>query len=157
MFSQQDLSTIFTLTSISTVLFLYEYILFVKVVVPSVSEQIDSKIKTLKQNTVGNDMIRFLHGIIQVFDKREQVLDKKINNYTFYTAILILVSLLTFLYYVKKSIVYMDPCVWYIIGATLFLIFSFQYIFYKYGKKYNYTGSEGEEELNDMLLQNIIE
>ena len=46
-------------------------------------------------------------------------------------------------------------CVWVLSFITLFLIMIFQYAFHVFGNKYNYLGSEENEELLYNLLEKL--
>lgn len=216
--STDGLRIIFSLLFISTILFVYEVTLFFKVIVPTVSSQIDSSLEKIGKNSkkifsdrvvvygdkvkdfidgtefpdlqgksnqydfLINNMNDFeknqfggilntennqnleelpnvLHKFLDLFRIREDRLNNKINDYTVYTAIILFIIFSSILYYIKSILNSrsedIGTCVWSNIGVSLFFIFIFQYVFYKYGQVYKYLGSEGNEELIGYLLADI--
>ena len=79
--------------------------------------------------------------------------------YTVYTAFFMLIILSILLLIIKNKLNErgedIGKCVWILSFITLFLIGIFQYAFYVFGNKYNYLGSEGQEELLYYLLSKL--
>lgn len=150
------LRTAFILLFVATVLTLYEIGLFFKVIVPTITEKIDDGLE--KTANLVQDMPLDLLDIklTSVFEKREMLLINKINDYTRYTGVLIIILLVIGLFIIKwllnKQGHELGRSVWMNIIVTIALIGVFQYSFYQYGQKYNYMR---DEELNGYLLNKL--
>jgi hypothetical protein len=103
--------------------------------------------------------INTFKSVFETFQERENVLIDKINMYTVYTAFFMLIFLSILLLIIKNKLnergENIGKCVWILSFITLFLIGIFQYAFYIFGNKYNYLGSEGQEELLYYLLSKL--
>ncbi len=112
-------------------------------------------------NLVFNDKFK---AILNTFSDREKKLTGHINNYTVISGLLLLVILIIFLIIlwinIKKSKLEenenknMSTSI-YTAFLTVGILISFQILFFFFGKKYNYPGSLGNEELARILLNEI--
>lgn len=98
-----------------------------------------------------------VHKILDLFNIREKRLTRKVNDYTFYTAVILLVLFVGILLFIKFTLngrnETIGKCAWVNIVVSLVIIFIFQYIFYRYGQVYQYMGAQGSEELVGNLLK----
>jgi|688.fasta_scaffold485044_2 hypothetical protein len=110
-------------------------------------------------NKLYESKINTFKSVFETFQERENVLIDKINMYTVYTAFFMLIFLSILLLIIKNKLnergENIGKCVWILSFITLFLIGIFQYAFYIFGNKYNYLGSEGQEELLYYLLSKL--
>ena len=110
-------------------------------------------------NSLYKSKLNTFKSVFETFQERENVLIDKINMYTIYTAFFMLIVLSILLIIIKNKLnergEYIGKCVWVLSFITLFLIMIFQYAFYIFGNKYNYLGSEGQEELIYYLLNKL--
>lgn len=110
-------------------------------------------------NSLYKSKLNTFKSVFETFQERENVLIDKINMYTIYTAFFMLIVLSILLLIIKNKLNErgedIGNCVWVLSFITLFLIMIFQYAFYIFGNKYNYLGSEGQEELIYYLLNKL--
>lgn len=103
--------------------------------------------------------INTFKSIFETFQEREDLLLDKINNYTVATSFFLLGVLCIIMFIIKSKLndkgEDIGKCVWVLSFITLFMIMIFQYAFYVFGNKYNYLGSEGNEELIYYLLKKL--
>jgi hypothetical protein len=113
----------------------------------------------LNVNSLYKSKLNTFKSVFETFQERENVLIDKINMYTIYTAFFMLIVLSILLIIIKNKLNErgedIGKCVWVLSFITLFLIMIFQYAFYIFGNKYNYLGSEGQEELIYYLLNKL--
>jgi hypothetical protein len=182
--SNDGLRSLFAQVFISTVLSIYEFILFYTIVVPTVNQQastsINNAINKLKsslsipielqsyivqdillQNTDIQDINQHINAFFFTLKERELQKINKINTYTKITGALIIGICLIIMFSLYIILVYhrhkhIGMCTWFTIIVSLILVGAFQYSFYLYGNKYNYIGSKGNQELIAFLYDNII-
>jgi len=135
------------------------------------ADNINQYINDLKKSTTDNQNIIISEILTTIknkeniffktFSSREYLLTNKINYYTKLTGgiiIMILVSLLFVIYYNLKrktnGATQLTPA---IITSliTVFLLISFQIMFYFFSLNYNYPGSEGSNELLYTMIEGI--
>ena len=131
-------------------------------IINKIKYTIDEGIKNVtnySSSDINNHKINTLKSLFETFQDREDVLLDKINNYTIVTSFFLLSVLCIILYLIKSKLnergENIGKCVWVLSFITLFLIMIFQYAFYVFGNKYNYLGSEGNEELLYYLLEKL--
>jgi hypothetical protein len=167
--SNNGLRATFIVVFVATMLTVYELSMFYFVVVPKVNSQIKEGILNISKNLKKTDLLNIdnlyeskintFKSVFKTFQERENVLIDKINMYTVYTAFFMLIFLSILLLIIKNKLnergENIGKCVWILSFITLFLIGIFQYAFYIFGNKYNYLGSEGQEELLYNLLSKL--
>lgn len=126
----------------------------------TINENVKKITNTYSSSTNYNEhKINTLKSLFETFQDREDVLLDKINNYTIVTSFFLLSVLCIILFLIKNKLnergENIGKCVWVLSFITLFLIMIFQYAFYVFGNKYNYLGSEGNEELLYYLLKKL--
>lgn len=117
--------------------------------------------KTGIMKIVFNDKIK---AILNTFSDREKNLTKHINKYTMLSGLLLLTFLIVLMILIWKNIKKSElglnenyKMSTSILTAlfTVFILISFQILFFFFGKKYYYPGSLGNEELTSLLLKRI--
>jgi heme/copper-type cytochrome/quinol oxidase subunit 4 len=182
--SPDGLRGMFNIFLTATILTIFEIVFFYKIVVPGVENSMNNGINKIsvvladninatKKETMNNatEQNKLLisnifttiknsdNAFFKTFASREKLLTVKINKYTKITGviiIMILVLLLCFIYYSLKS---QGDVELYAPILTSFLtvcaLISFQIMFYFFSLKYNYPGSEGNDELLYTMIQGI--
>jgi hypothetical protein len=113
------------------------------------------------QSFSSNDKIK---AILNTFSNREKNLTNHINTYTLLSGLLLLTFLIVLMVLlwknIKKSKLGLNEN--YNMSTsiktalfTVFILISFQILFFYFGKKYYYPGSLGNEELTSLLLKRI--
>ncbi len=171
--------------TIALILTIFEIILFYMIVVPEIKNNITSHLREVKQelrtkynvnldeqikyNTLINQIPN--NGIYQdmnnnlfmdfnsVIEGRETQLLTKINNMTKFAGIM-LVMILCGLLVLSAILLKITNRKFHILGliaalVTVGLIAAFQYNFYLFGKKYQYTGSKGKEEMLAIIIKQL--
>lgn len=106
-----------------------------------------------KIETVTKSVIDTTGDVLDTLNEREESLIDKINNYTIFTSIFLILFLLVLLWIIKAKLKNnLDFCTWNTSIITIILILSFQILFYYYGKNYKYIGTEGNEEMMYYLI-----
>ena len=117
------------------------------------------KYKNFKNENIDWISLNSFKNIFKTFKEREDRYIEKINKYTVYTSFLLLTILFILLLIIKNKLnsrgENIGTCVWVLSFITLFLIMIFQYSFYIFGNRYNYLGSEGNEEFIYYLLNKL--
>lgn len=108
--------------------------------------------KNLQEYSETNKKIgKFILDLSKTFKERELELINTINTYTKATGVLIVLTMLILMIWVKSTLnrrgENIGSCTWKISFITISFIMVFQYIFYLYGLKYKYMGTMGQEEL----------
>jgi hypothetical protein len=105
-------------------------------------------------------------GVLQTMAEREQILIDDINNYTMYTGAIIVLILSIILYVLWTGVKQTDLDLSSGENAdmtdatltallTVGALISFQVLFYFYGRRYKYPGTEGNEELIWVVVKSI--
>jgi hypothetical protein len=160
--SKNGMANIQSIIIISTVLFLYECILFYFNLIPTIRNKLIKFINNLKYN-IDNPALLFLKPILEnnllldtlnVFYDREKEILIKNNNYTVITglALLIILIYILILTHRKQKI---NNTVIAISFVVLVFIFIFQYLFYLFGKNYYYIDSISNDELKYFIISNL--
>jgi hypothetical protein len=179
--SPDGLRGMFNIFLTATILTIFEIIFFYKIVVPGVENSMENGIKKVgkiiakminNRESTSSESDILLNQLINIFKEnnnpipktfasREYLITNKINNYTKITGIIIiiiLVSLLVGIYYNLKNKTNGDtqlvtPILTSIL--TIIVLISFQIMFYFFSLKFNYPGSEGDNELLYFMLESI--
>lgn len=156
----QILRGLFCVILVSTVLTIYEVYLFYTNVVPTVQSAIDGGISDIASNLDTTFDVtpicpyrNWLRSVYLTLQEREQEYVDSIHTYTKASAALLLILLVCSLVALRYAVTSLRPTeglqtyTWIVGILTVGLIMLFQYAFYHYGRKYNYLGSKGQEEL----------
>lgn len=147
---------------VSIGLFMYEFLLFYLNLIPTVKFRLRNFIGNLQYNSDNATLVllkpllenNIVLDMLHVFYDRESVILKKVNIYTVITGIILFVILVYVLYllHIKKPI---NLNVIIIATIILIFIFIFQYLFYLFGRKYNYIDSVSLDELEYFIIKNL--
>jgi hypothetical protein len=147
---------------VSIGLFIYEFLLFNLNLVPSVKNKLRGFINNLQYNSDNASLVllkpllenNIVLDMFHVFYDRELTIIKKVNTYTVITGIILFIGLLFILYLLnKKQYISLNVIMMSII--ILIFILIFQYLFYLFGKNYNYLDSISIDELQYFILKNL--
>mgnify|MGYP001211423481 CR=1 FL=1 len=169
------MKAIYTILIIATILTVFEIVFFYYVVSPGViytmeqqignigktyANTINTKAKELQEKgillnagipfAVDNVFNDDIENIFTTLSNRENILIKKINNYTKYTGLLIILSLLTVLYLVYSNLIKQGgddidlSTENYTAVFTVFCLISFQIMFYFFGQEFRYPVGPNE-------------
>ena len=147
---------------VSIGLFMYEFLLFYFNLIPTVKSKLNNFINNLKYNSDNATLVllkpllenNIVLDMLHVFYDRELVILKKVNVYTVITGIILFIGLVYLLYllHIKKPI---NLNVIIIAIIILIFIFIFQYLFYLFGRRYNYIDNISLDELEYFIIKNL--
>ena len=188
---------IFTIILISLIVTIFEMFMFYFVIVPDTVDDFEVHIKKVGDYVATrinkqNDMIQkkslvddvvisqatkvvfneMTQDILNTMTSREQILTNKINVYTIYTSVIMVLIMAVILYLLWESIKN-DPTL--INGPisshtnknsdmtdsiltsilSVGILISFQILFYFYSRRYKYPGDEGDDELVWIIVKSI--
>lgn len=172
--SSDGLKVVFSVMFVSTILTIYEISMFFFVVTPEIEGQINSNLQQVENlsdllnkytdnipqlDSVKDKLSENIYKVFELLEERESILTSKINGYTKVTGIVMIIALILVLMFINFVIRTRGDqigwCTYGIVVLTFVPLLMFQYVFYWYGKRYQYIGSHGQEELVLYLLEKL--
>lgn len=168
------IKSIFSTMIIALVFSIYEYSMFYFIFAPLIQKTLNNTFYNLSLNnkkTANTNPLNIPEElqvpVLKILSRRESKFSNKINNFTVFAAIAMIIFILMIIafcyYYIKSKNDYINKSVWATVVITLIFILTLQYLSYIFTNKYQYIVSkvdnspfspEIEHELNKYILNN---